>query len=204
MIKAGAWHLFSSPLDTDEVRLRIERFAAVRRNGHRAAEMSLIDADSGLYNAAGLARRGRELGQQAMRQHWAMSCVVLSAEVADAESAGVAETRCAAVLRHVGRLSDVMGRLGQMEYLALAPATDARGAEAFARRLAIALHETLQQSLPGSSVRLKVGFSSTPNLGYQPVEPTELLARAAIALRGGAAHDFAWIPPSDLAHHAVH
>jgi PleD family two-component response regulator len=197
VLKAGAWHAFAAPIDADEVRLRIERYVSVRRHAQRMSENSLIDPDSGLYNAAGLARRGRELGQQAIRQHWALSCVVLSAELSDPNARQVAETRCAAVLRHIGRVSDVCGRLGPLEYLVLAPTTNEKGAGTFARRVAQTIQEALQRSLPpGIAAHLRVGFASNPNLGYQPMEPTALLARAATALRGGVAPEFSWITPA--------
>src|SRR6185436_12578523 len=104
---AGAWHVFTLPLDGDELRLRIALYSAPRRQTDRVLNASLVDPDTGLYNAAGIARRGRELSSDAMRQHKQLGLVAIGADV-DVTMPADAPSRCGHVLREVGRLSDVV------------------------------------------------------------------------------------------------
>ena len=196
---AGAWHVCTPPLDFDELQLRIAVYAAARRDHERASAANLVDLETGLYNAAGLARRGRELSSAAMRQHSELAVVAMSGD-AGVPLPGDTVARCGHVLRSIGRLSDVLGRLGPMEFLVLAPGTGNIGAARLARRMAAGLRTALTSALPaGTDARVRAGFAALPNLAYSPVDPTEILARAAVALRvGELSPEFDWISPSEI------
>ena len=184
-LAAGAWHICSAPVDVDELRLRIAVYTAARDRANQVTGVSLVDAETGLYNTAGLARRGRELGSEAMRQRTELAFIALSAD-ADADLPPSAVARCGQMLRSIGRLSDIVGRLGPMQFLVVAPATGGAGAARLARRFATGFRTALAQALPPDArVRVRAGFTALPNLAYSPVEPTDILSRATVALRGG-------------------
>jgi PleD family two-component response regulator len=201
-LAAGAWHVCSAPVDVEELRIRVSTYAAARARVKHTNGTSLVDAETGLYNTAGLARRGRELGSEAMRQRTELAFIALSAD-ADASVPSSAIARCGQMLRTVGRLSDVVGRLGPAQFLIVAPATGSAGAARLARRFAMGFRTALAQALPPDAhVRVRAGFTALPNLAYSPVEPTDILARATAALRAGElSADFEWLSPSEVQGH---
>ena len=104
------------------------------------------------------------------------------------------------MLRNVGRLSDIVGRLGPSHFLIVAPATGSAGAARLARRFATGFRPAIAQSLPPDAhARVRAGFTALPNLAYSPVDPTDILARAAVALRDGElSADFEWLSPAEV------
>src|SRR3989449_2198323 len=52
-----------------------------RRDADQARAGGLLDPVTGLYNRQGLARRARELGSQAFREHGPLACIVLALDV---------------------------------------------------------------------------------------------------------------------------
>ncbi|HEX7937397.1 MAG TPA: hypothetical protein VF483_00305 [Gemmatimonadaceae bacterium] len=193
--RAGVWHILESPVDPEELSLQIDLAVGVRRDAERAHTLSLVDAETGLYNSAGLARRTRELSAEAMRTRTALACIVISATVKGAAATRSAAARSAEVLRTLGRLSDIVGRVGPLEYIVLAPATSEEGAAQLARRLAVAYRVALIHALPaGAQVWAQAGCCSLANLGYAPLESADILSRASNALRSGpAAPNFEWV-----------
>src|SRR5205807_1370530 len=172
----------------------------------RARAEGLLDPITGLYNRQGLARRARELGSQAFREHGALACVVIALDVeataTASEGAGHVVVRCVHALKSSARLSDVVGRLSPTEFAVLAPGTDAAGA----RRLAERLASTVQASAGGmptpaadpgaqplAQLRVRCGYEAVANVGYAPIEPVDLLVRASTALRTGRAEGGSWL-----------
>ena len=100
-------------------------------------------------------------------------------DMADLVSLGVHALQSAA------RRSDVIGRVGPTEFAVLAPGTNATGARHLAERLARSLETAVHsRSTDGaSSVQVRCGVEAVTNVGYTPIEPVELLVRAAAALR---------------------
>src|SRR6266704_3586873 len=72
-----------------------------------------------------------------------------------------------------GRRSDAIGRVGQGEFAVVAPGTDAVGA--------VKLAERFRRAMP--TPELRAGYDAVGNVRYTPVEPKDLLARAARALQ---------------------
>jgi PleD family two-component response regulator len=198
--RAGVWHIAVAPADPEELLLRVDSAVAARRDADRAVASNLVDPETGLYNAAGFARRTREVSAEAMRTHSTLACVVITSDVQGAVASRNATARSAEVLRTVGRVSDIVGRVGPMDYAVLAPATKEAGAASLARRLAMAFRVALIQALPaGAYVRTQAGFCTMPNLAYEPLDPAEILARAMAALRvGSRAPYFEWVDPLDI------
>lgn len=139
----------------------------------------LVDAETGLYNVQGLARRADELGALAMRSHGSLACVVLAPE-ADADTPPhVLVACCARAIKTGTRHSDVAGRVGTTEFAVLAPGTDEKGAARLAQRLA-ELTRTLARDAGAAprGFKLHSGCETVGNLAYEPVSATALLARA--------------------------
>jgi diguanylate cyclase (GGDEF)-like protein len=192
-LRAGAWACVGRSTDPGELVLTLQAYMRAKVEADRARAEGLLDPATGLYNRQGMARRIQELGSQAFREHGAIACVVLALDL-DPDAAATGDTAAAAILRSVqalkaaGRLSDVIGRLGPMEFAVIAPSTDPAGALQLAERLARAIRETMAvggQRLPVRQVR--VGYEAVTNIGYAPIKPVDLLVRASAALRRGTA-----------------
>jgi PleD family two-component response regulator len=208
-LRAGAWECVAPPHDADEILLKLDAFVHAKLDGDRARAEGLLDSATGLYNRQGLARRARELGSQAFRQHGALACVVLALDADPGDPTRIisapAVARGAQALKAAARLSDVIGRLTPAEFAVLAPDTDAAGARRLAERLGPRVDAALAadpgatepaaagRSLPSRPPRVRCGYEAIGNVGYAPIEPVELLVRAATALRTGRAEAGDWI-----------
>ncbi len=183
-LRAGAWDYIGSTLDGEELPLRLDAYIRAKQEVDRAREESLLDELTGLYNLRGLARRARELGSQAFRHKEPFACVVITpmgAENGDEQHADseITET-IARVLRESGRHSDAIGMLGPGEFAVVAQGTDSAGAVKLAERL----HKALSQSGPSAQpIRLAAGFDAVPNYHEAPIEPSDMLMRASMAMR---------------------
>jgi len=181
-LRAGASECVTLPLDSEEVVLKADAHVHTKRDADRERAQGLLDPNTGLYNQQGLARRARELGSQAFREHGPLACIVLALEFGPedagrAEELGDAVRRGVHALQAVARRSDVIGRLGPTEFAVLAPGTNAVGARLLAKRLA--------ESLNGGGLHVRSSYEAVANVGYTPIEPVELLVRAAAAVRTG-------------------
>jgi PleD family two-component response regulator len=193
-LRAGAWDACSLPMDGEELLLRLDGWVRAKLAGDQTRDQGLLDVDTGLYNAQGLLRRISEIGAVAVRHKRPLACVVLSPE-ADPELAGrsaaVAQTAgwspnsvraLAAALTAAGRASDTIGRLSATEFVIVAPDTDAEGVIGLAERIRSAM-ETAEQA-PDRPMNLRIGCYAVPNFRDASIAPTEMLIRAAEALRG--------------------
>jgi len=208
-LRAGAWECIVPPHDADEILLKLNAYVQAKLDADRARAEGLLDPGTGLYNRQGLARRARELGSQAFREHDALSCVVLALDLtpdqapgANEESATPTIVRCVHALRSSARLSDVIGRLSPTEFAVLAPGTDASGARRMAERLAKQVQATAAPTPPttpdaaggiAAPLGVRAGYEAVANVGYAPIQPVELLVRASAALRTGKAEGTGWI-----------
>ncbi len=191
-LRAGAWDYLTLPFDGEELQLRLDAFTQAKFEADRAREESLLDELTGLYNIRGLARRARELGSQAFRQHEPFACVVLAPHVeatgtdaASAEAAVTAAvTHIAKTLRVSGRAADAIGRLGPTEFGVVAQGADAAGVVKLVQRLVESLESGALES-GGTVPRFKVraGYDAVPNYYEAPIEPEDMLVRATIAMR---------------------
>src|SRR5438067_10864696 len=139
-LRAGAWECIAPPHDADEILLKIGAYVHAKLDADRARTEGLLDAATGLYNRQGLARRARELGSQAFRDHGPLACVVLVVDLepqdlAPGQQGSGIVGRCVQALKASARLSDVIGRLSPTEFAVLAPGTDAAGARRPAEQL---------------------------------------------------------------------
>ncbi|MEX2156201.1 MAG: response regulator [Gemmatimonadales bacterium] len=173
-LRAGAWELRGEPLDTEELLLRLGAYIQGKLEVDRLGAEGLVDQPSGLYNAAGVARRAQELAALIARQGMALACAVFTPSNG---ATTAASDRLAMTFKSVGRMSDVIGRTGPAEFTVFAPATDATAAERLVNRIAESVARALQ-------VKLRAGVSAaTPSAPRQkPVSTNDLMERAREAL----------------------
>jgi diguanylate cyclase (GGDEF)-like protein len=200
-LRAGAWECIAPPHDADEIMLKVSAYVHAKLDADRARAEGLLDSVTRLYNRQGLARRARELGAQAYRDHGALACVVLALD-ADPSSPGAVPlalgtpglSRRVQALTSAARLSDAIGRLSGTEFAVLAPGTDAAGARRLAERLAASLANVTTSETGGrEGGRVRCGYEAVANVGYSPIEPVDLLVRASAAVRTGRADSDAWL-----------
>jgi PleD family two-component response regulator len=200
-LRAGAWECIAPPHDADEILLKIGAYVHAKLDADRARAEGLLDSATRLYNRQGLARRARELGAQAYRDHGALACVVLAFDP-DPPIIGAplppdtpTLARRVQALTSAARLSDAIGRLSSTEFAVIAPGTDAAGARRLAERLASSLAKTTTGEPPDgrSGLRVRCGYEAVSNVGYAPIEPVDLLVHAAAAVRTGRADSEAWL-----------
>jgi DNA-binding response OmpR family regulator len=164
-LRAGAWELRGAPFDTEDLVARLEAYVQAKREADRHETEGLVDRASGLYSAAGIARRSEELAAFTARQRLALACAVFQ-PAAEEEDVN----RLAAAFKRVGRTSDAIGRTGRAEFAVFAPATDDPAAKRMVRRFRDA-----------ARVSLRAGSSAVS--GTQRARPADLLAKARGALK---------------------
>jgi len=191
-LEAGAWAVYTQPLDADLFLSQLRTFVAAHRSVDTATDYGLLDPESGLYNARGLARRAREVGAEAQRRREPLTCVAFAPEVSGVESRLVEEVlqrtvdRLVEIVGRAGRLSDAIGRLGRTEFAAVLPSTEAEGAVRMIERLQEALaHEDggVARLTTVPAPRLRAGYASVADFSDAASDPVELLLRAAAAMR---------------------
>src|SRR5690242_12076334 len=186
---ACAWELCAEPFDVEVLLLKLDAFVQAKLAADRIREETLVDEETGLYNARGLARRAREIGGEAIRRSDSLACVAFS-PLGDAESPiaaegdrEVAET-ISRICQCSARLSDAVGRIGPNEYAIIAPGAGEDGAERIVARL--------RESLESAPVRihehehrfrLAASVAAVTNLAESAVDAMELLYRATTTLR---------------------
>jgi PleD family two-component response regulator len=187
-LQSGAWDVCSLPMDGEELFLRVDTWVRSKLQGDVNAEQGLLDPQTGLYNLQGLLRRVTELGAGAMRHRRPMACVVVTAQAAASSSEHdellitAAADALAALLQQLGRASDTIGRLSQTEFVVMAPDTDSEGVRGLARRLQRAAEAATHVSQK-SPLSMRFGCYAVPNMREASIAPSELLIRAAEALR---------------------
>ena len=188
----GAWEVVGLPLDGEEFVAKMRCFLAARAEAHDASEDGLIDIPTGMYNMRGLLRRLREVGADALRYRRPLACLVLSVDglVRKADDASENHRILADVAEAVhrfARVSDAVGRIGELELVLLAPATDAEGAMRLAERLAMLGDDAAPPRAAGDEPRFaRVGCYAVDNFHEAAIEPVEMLVRATLALRSSA------------------
>jgi PleD family two-component response regulator len=178
-LRSGAWDFLLYPGGEKELVFKLDTYIHAKRN----IDVALAggsDPTTGLHSRSGLARRARELGALLARTRGGLACVVFALD------ANPGSARAGMVLARSARISDVIGALGPTEFGVLAPATDEAGAVKLARRFAAALRDAAGDGGPlAGGATLRVGYDAVTNLMYRPIDPVELITRAASAARNG-------------------
>ena len=189
-LRAGAWEVFSHPLDAEVLVLKAKVFTAAKMDADDARDRGLVDPETDLYNVRGVLRRIYEEASEAARHRRPLACLVTAVEGA----AGAGPDRppehmreIAHMLRKSSRSSDVFGRLGPNEFVVIAPGTDAAGARRLAQRLTGTKNGEAKQE-PGAGLPpLHAGFAAIGDLTTSEIEPVDLFVRAVAALRAAQA-----------------
>jgi GGDEF domain-containing protein len=167
-------------------------WARAKRDADLARDNGLVDPLTGLYNFNGLLRRIEEIVSDASRNERYISFVMVGPAVVGLPIPIDPDGLRGEVARNVGRalastlrLSDAVGRVGETEFVVIAPGTDEEGAAILARRILAALREEDE----GESVALRAGVYSVRRSQLDPVSSLDLLSRATEALRRAQAQD---------------
>ncbi len=184
-LRAGAWECIGIPADSEELLLQLRTYIAAKSETDAIRAASLVDPLTGAYNALGIMRRIQELASDAIRFSRPLGCVALApdpwAAPDRAEAPAVSAEPTFAFLRKVSRASDVIGRTGPAEFMIVAPNSGPDGTLRLARRLLDAA-DSLPRGTP-LHVRLRAGYFAVDDLRANPIDPADLIRRAAAALR---------------------
>lgn len=186
---AGAWEICAEPLDVEILLPKLDAFVQAKLAADRIREETLVDDETGLYNARGLARRAREIGGEAIRRNDAIACVAFSterelgdAELDSSESSRMMAETVTRVCQGSARLSDAIGRVGPNEFAIIAPGTNEEGAERLVARLRDSF-DSIRIAEPERRLRFSASVAGVTNLAAAAVDAMELLYRATTALR---------------------
>ena len=171
-LRVGIWELLPLPLNPDELLLALDTYVRAKLEADGAPTENVVDDLTGLYTAQGLARRARELIFQAAHHNTSAACVMFAPALEGEPSVELLQV-VGRTFHAGGRRSDAIGRVGQGEFAVVAPGTDAVGA--------VKLAERFRRAMP--TPELRAGYDAVGNVRYTPVEPKDLLARAARALQ---------------------
>jgi GGDEF domain-containing protein len=101
------------------------------------------------------------------------------ADPAAEDGAGAVAVRFADMLRHLGRSSDVIGRVGESEFAVLAPGAGSSSAASLAQRLAAAADRDGGDAFG----RVSVAYHGVDDFRTANVRALELFERASESLR---------------------
>jgi diguanylate cyclase (GGDEF)-like protein len=190
--RAGAWAVLQPPFHPEELLAQLEPLIAAKRDTDVALDSAHLDPLTGFYNMRGLLRRVIEISADTARSHRPIACVALGS-VRPEQGAGrdgeegpdPATTRSLGnILLSVTRLSDSVGRIGEDDFLIVAPGTDEEGVSHLVQRITRAVEEGARNDVTLRGFDLKIGFhASEGGAGSDSVVPEELLRRATDALR---------------------
>ncbi|MBT8395457.1 MAG: response regulator [Gemmatimonadetes bacterium] len=183
LLRVGAWEIFVSPFDPEELSLRVNTWANAKQEAARLEEESLVDSLTGAYNFDGLSRRVREIVAESRRYERPMACIVLGEPLPgengdrNKPSENDVDRRVVDTLREVCRVSDAVGRVRDREFLVVAPSTDDSGAAVLVKRILEALDASVAE------IPIRAGVFSLKRSPKEPLDITDLLGPATAALR---------------------
>jgi DNA-binding response OmpR family regulator len=182
MLRAGAWDVFVSPFDPEELSLRVSTWTSAKKEADKARDVGLVDQLTGSYNFGGLSRRVKEIVAESRRYERPMACIVLgepleSGNGGKSHSENDVDQRVISTLREICRVSDAVGRVRDREFIVVAPSTDESGAAVLARRILDALDSTV------ADTPIRAGVYSLKRSPREPLDLTDLLGPATAALR---------------------
>ena len=181
---AGVWDIVMEPIDANELLLRIDTFVRAKQEADRVRDDGMTDPYTGLYNVRGVLRRAKELHADALRFQRPLTCIAFGAEIPTNE-AGDIGTSLSAVLQEVTRDSDAIGRLGEHDFVVVAPGTPDEGAVRLADRVLEALQRQADHGggpeIGEMATAIRAGFCTVS--GPQDASAEDLLLRATMALR---------------------
>lgn len=198
-LSAGAWHVISRPIDSNELILQLDTFIGAKQSADRHRDEGLTDHETGFFNVRGILQRAKEISADASRHDRPLTCVAFGSQPRESDAsestasvlAKLMQEPVASALRRVTRLSDTIGCLGPGEFVVLAPGTDQAGALRLADRVLEALDASNNTEGYGvtaqSAAQVRAGFCAIG--GADETTAEDLLLRATLALRRAQADD---------------
>jgi two-component system, cell cycle response regulator len=191
VIERGAHDFVKKPVDPAELVSRVESalrskslMDELRRRNNELDVVSRTDVLTGLYNRRHLEEALRQLTSQARRYAQPFTIVMFDidrlTDINDAHTAEGGDDVLRTIARRIRssiRESDVVGRWGGEQFLALLPMTDLSGARTFAERIRAMIDwaEVVIDGVGTVHVTVSAGIAEGTNVG-------ELLLRADEAL----------------------
>jgi len=205
-LQAGAWAVLEPPLDAQELLSLLSPFIAAKRDADAARESSYVDPLTGFYNVQGLIRRVTEMSGDTTRSRRPLACVALGSSTGGSDSRSSAARDSLSpteeqvvdpkVTRSLGnmilsvtRLSDAVGRVGDNDFVIMAPGTDDEGAIRLAERVMEAVDRAAAEDEDFLNVDLKAGFYVVSGSEPETLIPEEFLRRATMALRSAQSEE---------------
>lgn len=189
--EAGAWDFCTHPLEAETLVMKLGTFMRAKRALAEARAQSLIDQPTGVLTPVGLERIAEQITARALRNREALACVVLmpsassSSPSYNAEIDNITEAVSSflQLSRDAFRRSDIVGRMSDGRLALLAPETDSAGVQGMLARLRGEIERALQSRPDAASTgEFKAGYWAAQDFGSAPLEPAEVLRRAARAL----------------------
>ena len=189
--EAGAWEFCTHPLEADTLIMKLGTFLRAKRALAEARAQSLIDPPTGVLTPVGLERIAEQMAARAIRNRESLACVVLMPSTAtstgsynaDIDNITDAVTSFLSLSRDAFRRSDIVGRMSDGRLALLAPETDSSGVQGMLARLRGEIDRALQSRPDAVSTgEFKAGYWAAADFGSSPIEPAELMRRAARAL----------------------
>ena len=189
-IANGAWEFVAQPIDTDSLLMQLTTYIRAKRASSVARARSMVDESTGVLTPFGMERWAEQLAARASRNHEPLACVVLM-PVAQQQESGIEKqtrdlnTKVARFLqmsRDHFRRSDIVGRIDDGRVAVLAPATDDAGVHGLLARLRSAMAADVSHASDTSGKDFRAGYWAVQDFASAPLEPAELLRRAARAL----------------------
>jgi diguanylate cyclase (GGDEF)-like protein len=185
-LEAGAWDFMAQPFDGPLLLVRIRNYLRAKRVLDEVREDGATDPATGLYNRRGIERRLAELAVDAKRRGEPLTCLAVSAgstEVLEAVRAADELGRAIGkVLRQVLRGSDVVARVGPLDFVIVAPTVPRDMALQIVCRLEAALVASRPADAP--PIPLRAGVASAEDVNR--LDPEDLLGRALAAVEATA------------------
>lgn len=182
--EAGAWAVIESDPDAEELTALISTYVRGKQDTDAALEVSLVDPATGFYNVRGILKRAGELTADATRTGRPVACVVVGLE---SNQLAVGDDRAlvdelGAALKGALRGSDTIGRLGDGDFVIVAPGTDLGGASRLAERLLVRVDQTAV-GRGRYEPAFRAGYYAVRDIDDESMIPVDLLTRATLALR---------------------
>jgi diguanylate cyclase (GGDEF)-like protein len=163
-MEAGAWDFATQPFDGPLLLARIRTYLSAKAAYDHALAEATIDVETGAYNRRGLTQRLSELWSDARRRREPVTCLVISAQVPEIESAleqaQAVAASVARAIRSAVRGSDPVARLSPLEFAVMAPNLD--------HDAALHLLDRVQRQLSG-----RTGGKLPVRTGVTTIEPSD-------------------------------
>lgn len=195
---AGAWGILSPPFNPQELLGRLQPLVAAKRDVDHVLESSFLDPLTGFYNVQGLMRRIAEISAETGRSGRPLAWVVLGPSRPSEDGVDLSGptpdlgdwvgpkelTRALGELLTAStRSSDAVGRVGDSDFLIVAPGTDEEGALKLAERVLGTLDKGTSKHELLARLEMMARFYSASGSPSETVHPEEVLRRATSALR---------------------